>query len=433
VQHENSAGYKFLKKKKAIGSNVLFLRFTNLVYLFMKWYPNIAASIVKALEDIFNHQKQGDKVINTLLKSQPKWGSRDRRFVAGVLYDIIRWKRLYEYLADADIKTEKGKWAVLGVWSVFNQIDLPDWKEFKPLKPDKIREKFELLNDEKIKQSVPDWLFDLGQAQLKSEWLTELKALNQEAEVVLRANTLKTTPEKLQKILEKEGLETYRHQEYPDALFLKNRRKLTHLKSYKQGLFEVQDASSQLVAPFTGAKPGQTVIDACAGAGGKTLHLAAQMQNKGQILAYDIYESKIKELKLRAKRSGVKNIVEAGVINNKILKKNHQRADILLLDTPCSSLGTLRRKPGLKWELNSDKLRQINVIQRDILKDYEAMLKPGGTLIYVTCSILPLENQEVVKNFLKTNKNYKFVEDKTILPSKTKGDGFYMAKLKKQL
>ena len=399
----------------------------------MKWYPNIAAAIIKALEDIFNHQKQGDKVINALLKSQPKWGSRDRKFVAKVLYDIIRWKRLYEYLADADIKTDKGKWAVLGVWTVLNKIDLPDWEEFKRLNPDEIINKYNSLTDEKIKQSVPDWLYDLGQSQLKSDWLTELKALNREAEVVLRTNTLKTTPEKLQKIFYKEGLETYPHQDYPDALFLKNRRKLTHLKSYKQGLFEVQDASSQLVAPFTGVKPGQTIIDACAGAGGKTLHLAAQMQNKGQILAYDIYESKIKELKLRAQRNGVKNIVETSVINNEILKNNYQKADILLLDAPCSSLGTLSRKPGLKWELNPDKLRQINVIQRDILNDYESMLKPGGTLIYVTCSILPVENQEIVKDFLKTRKNYTFVEDKIILPSTSKGDGFYMAKLKKQL
>jgi len=151
----------------------------------MKWYPNIAAAIIKALEDIFNHQKQGDKVINALLKSQPKWGSRDRKFVAKVLYDMIRWKRLYEYLADTDIKTEKGKWAVLGVWAVLNQIDLPDWEEFKMLNPDKITHKYNSLTDEKIKQSVPDWLFDLGQAQLKSDWLTELKALNGEAEVVL--------------------------------------------------------------------------------------------------------------------------------------------------------------------------------------------------------------------------------------------------------
>jgi len=399
----------------------------------MKWYPNIAAAIIKALEDIFNHQKQGDKVINALLKSQPKWGSRDRKFVAKVLYDVIRWKRLYEYLSSTDIETEKGKWAVLGVWSVLNQIDLPDWEEFKRLNRDEIIDKNNSLTDEKIKQSVPDWLFDLGQAQLKSDWLTELKELNKEAEVVLRVNSLKTTPGKLQKILEKEGLETYRHQDYPEALFLKNRRKLTHLKSYKQGLFEVQDASSQLVAPFTGVKPGQTIIDACAGAGGKTLHLAAQMQNKGQILAYDIYESKIKELNARAKRNGVKNIVESGIINLNTLKNNYHKADILLLDAPCSSLGTLRRKPGLKWELNSDKLRQINVIQRDILNDYESMLKPGGILIYVTCSILPIENQEVIKNFLETNKNYKFVEDKTVLPSKSKGDGFYMAKLKKQL
>ena len=399
----------------------------------MKWYRNLAEAVIITLEDIFNRHKQADKVINTLLKSQKKWGSRDRKFAAGLLYDIVRWKRLYEYLSDADILTKQGKWDVIGAWAVLNNIELPDWEEFNAINPDEILKKYQNITDEAVKQSVPDWLFDLGKTQLKEQWNETLKALNEEAPLTIRVNRLKTNPENLMQILFKQGIETYQNSGYPDALFLKKRRKLTHLKCYKQGLFEVQDASSQLVAPFTGAVSGDFVIDACAGAGGKTLHLATQMQNKGQILAYDIYPSKIAELRKRAKRNGIKNLTESGIIDVRIIKKNHEKADILLLDAPCSSLGTLRRNPGLKWELNSDKIKQINVIQRDILDTYESMLKPGGYLIYVTCSILPMENQLIVKNFLSTHKNYTFVEDKTILPSKSKGDGFYMAKLKKQV
>ena len=398
----------------------------------MKWYRNLAEAVIITLEDIFNRYKQADKVINSLLKSQKKWGSRDRKFVAGLLYEIVRWKRLYEYISDSDISTNQGKWSVIGAWAVLNDIELPNWEEFNDINSDEILKKYQDITDEAVKQSIPDWLFDLGQTQLKDQWIETLKALNDEAPVSIRVNRLKTNPDKLRQILLKQDIETYQDSGYPDALFLKKRRKLTHLKCYKQGLFEVQDASSQLVAPFTGVVAGDVVIDACAGAGGKTLHLATQMKNQGQILAYDIYPAKIEELRKRAKRNGIKNLTESGIIDAETVKKNHEKANVLLLDAPCSSLGTLRRNPGLKWELNSDKIKQINVIQLDILESYESMLKPGGYLIYVTCSILPMENQLIVKNFLSKHKNYTFVEDKTILPSKSKGDGFYMAKLKKQ-
>ena len=398
----------------------------------MRWYPNIAQAIITELDDIFNRQKQANKVINSLLKSQKKWGSRDRKFVARVLYDIVRWKRMYEHVAEADILTREGKWRVLGAWSVLNRVDLPDWVDFQHVDIEEILLNIQNIQDESIKQSVPDWLFQLGKKHLGKQWQTELVAMNEEAPLTIRVNRLKTSPEKLMTILNREGVETFREDVYPDALFVKERKKLTHLKSYRQGLFEVQDASSQLVAPFTEAGPSDIVIDACAGAGGKTLHLATQMQNKGQIYAYDIFDSKIEELLRRAKRNGVKNIVEAGIINPKVVMKNKEKADVLLLDAPCSSLGTLSRNPGLKWELNMDKLQNINAIQRNIINDYEQMLKPGGYLIYVTCSILPLENEMIVNNFLSTHKNYIFVEDLTIYPSTAIGDGFYMAKLKKQ-
>ena len=398
----------------------------------MKWYRNLAEAVVLALNDIFNRQKQANKIINRLLKSQKKWGSRDRKFVARILYDIVRWKRLYEYVTDANILTREGKWKILGAWSVLNQIDLPDWVEFQQLNPDDIILKQQNISDESVKHSVPDWLFQLGDKQLDTSWITELAAMNKEAPLTIRVNKLKITPEKLIKILNDEGVESYQEATYPDALFIKERKKLTHLKSYRQGLFEIQDASSQMVAPFTGATQEHIVIDACAGAGGKTLHLAVQMQNKGHIFAYDIFPSKIEELLRRAKRNGVKNIVKAGIINSKVIEKNKEKADILLLDAPCSSLGTLSRNPGLKWELSFDKLQKINTIQKNIINDYEQMLKPGGYLIYVTCSILSLENEMIVNNFISTHKNYTFVEDLTVYPSTAKGDGFYMAKLKKQ-
>jgi len=395
-----------------------------------KWYKNIYVEVISALDAIFNRQEQADKHIQALLKKHKKWGSRDRKFVAKLLYDIVRWKRYYEYLAQTTIETPEGKKRILSVWTILNNIPVPDYLFYDDINLEYIRQRDSDLSDFAIRQSVPNWLYDLGKNQLgEKKWQAELLALNNEAPLVIRVNTLKTTKKKLKKTLDSEGIDYEENEDYPDALFLKNRKKMTHLSAYKNGLFEIQDASSQLVAPFTGVKPGMTVIDACAGAGGKTLHLASLMQNTGQIMAYDIYESKIKELLSRARRNQVKNIVEAGIITPEIIQKNKQKADILLIDAPCSSLGTLRRKPGLKWELTPEKLLQINVTQKDIINDYEKMLKPGGTLIYVTCSVLPQENKEIVNNFLKKHKNYTFVSEKTIFPSLNNGDGFYMAKL----
>ena len=398
----------------------------------MKWYPNLIQAIISALNEIFNEDKQGDKVIVRLLKSQKKWGSRDRKFVSQVLYDIIRWKRLYEHITDSDIQTPEGKWKAIAAWATHCNIDLPDWESFQSMDVQSFKKKFENVDNQDITQSVPDWLYEMGQQAFdKNQWDLELQALNKEAPIVLRVNTLKTGKETLQKILLKDGISTQEIPNCPDALILEKRRKLTHLKAYQKGLFEIQDASSQLVAPFSGVQKGMTVIDACAGAGGKTLHLAGIMQNTGRILAYDIYQSKLDELQKRARRNGINNIVETAVISPEIIRKNYEKADVLLLDAPCSSLGTLRRKPDLKWKLNPDKIKQINVIQKDIINNYEQMLKPGGYLIYVTCSILPLENQFVVKDFLLRHKNYKFVDEKTIYPSQFEGDGFYMAKLLK--
>ena len=395
----------------------------------MKWFKNTAKAVVEALNDIFNEKRQADKVIQNLLKQNKKWGSRDRKFVAKVLYDIVRWKRLYEYVTNSDIKTIEGKWNILTAWSKQNSVEIPAWFE-NTVEHNKIN-LYQHLSFS-IAQSIPDWLNETGYKELEKDFFEkEIQALNREAQVVIRTNTLLISKENLISKLNKKGIQTEVNTDYPEAIFIINRSKLTHLDCYKKGLFEIQDASSQLVAPFTEVKPEMTVIDACAGAGGKTLHLATQMKNKGKILAYDIYQNKIDELLRRARRNRVKIIREASVITPEIINNNREKADILLLDVPCSSLGTLRRKPGLKWELNPDKLLQINTIQKNILNSYANMTKVGGYLIYVTCSILPSENKENVNYFLKQNNNFTFVEDKNIFAHETKGDGFYMAKLKR--
>lgn len=176
------------------------------------------------------------------------------------------------------------------------------------------------------------------------------------------------------------------------------------------------------------------VVDCCAGAGGKTLHLAALMQNKGQLIALDIFQNKLNELKRRAKRAGAFNIEPRLIDSTKVIKKLHDKADRVLIDAPCSGLGVLRRNPDAKWKLKPEFLAEIQKTQADILDRYSKILKPGGKMVYATCSILPSENQKQIAAFLRREAGQEFslVKEKTILPSQSGYDGFYMAMLERK-
>ncbi len=192
----------------------------------------------------------------------------------------------------------------------------------------------------------------------------------------------------------------------------------------------MQDAGSQAIAPYLRIESGQRVIDACAGAGGKTLHLAALMKNKGRIIAMDTEEWKLQELQKRARRAGISNIEPKVIESGKTVKRQANSADRLLLDVPCSGLGVLKRNPDAKWKLSLDFINKVRELQQHILRDYCDMLKPGGLLVYSTCSILPSENEEQVRVFLDSNKNFQLISDRHIFPSEG-FDGFYMALMKK--
>ena len=184
-----------------------------------------------------------------------------------------------------------------------------------------------------------------------------------------------------------------------------------------------------MVAAYLEPAPGMRVVDACAGAGGKTLHLAALMQNKGQLIAMDIYESKLKKLKVRARRNGVHNVDTRLIDSTKPIKKLHNKADRVLIDAPCSGLGVLRRNPDTKWKLQPEFLEHIRKTQQELLTKYSKMVKPGGKLVYATCSVLPSENQNQVQQFLESQSEFEFVSDQKILASTSGYDGFYMALL----
>lgn len=404
----------------------------------MRLYRNLVFATVDALAEIFNEGEYADKVIEKTLKRDKRWGARDRSFIAETTYDIVRWKRLYSEIAEVKAPYSREKlFRVFAVWATLRGIEIPeDWKQIEPVPTRRIKGKFdELSKIRKYRESIPDWLDELGVKELGEEvWEKEIHALNQQAPVVLRVNTLKTDKAALKAKLQSEGIETEILSQYPDALQLKERANVFKTEAFKEGNFEVQDASSQLVAEFLEVQPGMRVVDTCAGAGGKSLHLAALMENKGQLIATDIYENKLKELKRRARRAGAHNIDPRAIDSSKVIKKLYNTADRVLIDAPCSGLGVLSRNPDAKWKLQPEFLETIKMTQEQILNQYSRIVKPGGRLVYATCSVLPSENEEQVQKFLSTEegKTFKLRKEQKILSSETGYDGFYMALLERE-
>ena len=402
----------------------------------MRLHRNLTYAVIDSIRDIFNEGVYANKAVEKALKRDKRWGSRDRKFVAETIYEITRWKRLYAEIAEVKEPFDRPNlWRIFSVWCVLKGIPLPDWNQIEPTPTRRIKGKFDDLSKiRKYRESIPDWIDEVCAKELGEElWTKEMAALNQQAEVILRTNTLKISKADLRKQLKTESIETEFIHNYPDALRLVERANVFTTEAFQKGYFEVQDASSQLVAEFLDVKPGMKIIDTCAGAGGKTLHLSALTENKGQIIAMDIYESKLRKLKVRAKRNGAHNIDLRVIDSTKPIKKLHDKADRVLIDAPCSGLGVLRRNPDAKWKLQPEFLENIKKTQQEVLEQYSKMVKPGGKLVYATCSVLPSENQEQVNIFLTSEfgKNFTFVKDKKVLAHVSGFDGFYMALLER--
>ena len=401
----------------------------------MKLHRNLVDAVIQSLRQIFEENKYADKVIEKVLKQNPKWGGRDRRFIAETTYGMVRWWRLLKEVVEiSDTQKENDFWKLFGTWCVLNEIELPYWDELKNINKKKILETHEEKRSiRKIRESIPDWLDDIGIQELgEADWEKEIHSLNQEAKVVLRVNTLKTSIEELQKQFNEVLIETETLDWTSDALVLKERQNIFQRKQFKDGLFEVQDAASQVVASFLRVEPNMRVIDACAGGGGKTLHLAALMKNKGRIIALDVEQWKLDEVKKRARRAGASNIETRLVDSTKVIKRLHESADRLLLDVPCSGSGVLKRNPDAKWKLTAEYIEYVKTKQYEILTNYSSMLKTSGVLVYSTCSIFPSENAKQIEKFIKEqNGKYQLIEEKRLLPSANGFDGFYMAAMKK--
>ena len=389
-------------------------------------HRNLLIGIHDALEEtFFQDKKYADKVLERLLKAHKKWGSADRQVVSEIFYDIVRWKKRLEYYMGEGTKPSNIYNLILA-YLLWKKVKYKKFDEFDGIKTGGILSKLDkkTFPTKAIEHSVPDWLAGLFEKELGA-------ALKEQAPVILRANSLKISAENLVEILKEEGVNSFVLRGYPDAVQLEEKKNVFLTSAFKEGFFEVQDASSQKIAELLDVKEGMRVVDACAGAGGKTLHIAALMKNKGQIIALDIYEWKLAELKRRAKRAGAFNIETRFIEDNKVIKRLHNTADRLLIDAPCSGLGVLKRNPDSKWKIDEDFINRIKTEQENILQNYSKILKKGGKMVYATCSILPSENGEQVRKFLAENTEFALVKEENIMPSDGY-DGFYMALIERK-
>lgn len=397
----------------------------------MRLHRVLIIGLRQALSEALFGDKYADKVIEKELKANKKWGSKDRAFVAESFYDIIRWKRKLEFYMGEDIR-KNNIYDLILTYLLLNDYEIPGFDEFKGMDFRKITDRFDLeIDNPAVAHSVPDWLYELIYKSYPEQVDAIFTALNEQAKVYIRVNTLKTTREDLISALAAEGVEVELIEGHEEALVLAVRKNVFRTNAFQDGWFEVQDLSSQLVAGALDPQPGTRVFDVCAGAGGKTLHIASLMKNKGQIIALDLYEWKLRELKRRAKRAGAHNI-ETRPIIAKTIKRLKDSADRLLIDAPCSGLGVLKRNPDAKWKLDAAFIERITKEQAEILQNHSKVLRKGGKMVYATCSILPEENEQQVEKFLSNNPEFTLLKQETLLPHVTGNDGFFIAVLERK-
>ncbi|MES2475801.1 MAG: RNA methyltransferase [Verrucomicrobiota bacterium] len=392
----------------------------------MKMHRILAEAAATIAKSVFREHKVLDHELAAAFEENPKWGKRDRGFIAETVFEVARWRRALSFLVDSEETTAlcTAQWVRMG-------YEIPEWWSYNGKTPEEIvARESELANQPRaVRESIPDWIDALGVAELGDAWDAELAALNQRAPVFLRVNTLRTTRPEVIAWLASFNIAASEVDGLPDALVLAAGKMLP--KSLRlDGRVEIQDAGSQKIAPLVDPQPGERIIDACSGAGGKSLHLAALMKGEGRVFGMDVDAKKLVELERRAKRANANKCVKSKPIMSATTTDFAEIADRLLIDAPCSGLGTLKRQPDLKWRLKPAQLDRLRGIQAELLEKYTAMLKPGGRLVYATCSILPSENRAAVDGLLAKG-GFTLVEECPVSPAATGFDGFYAAALVK--
>ena len=395
----------------------------------------LSPEIFKTLRVIFWENVYATKAIQITLRLHPEWEENKRAVFSETVYDLIRWWRLLWYIIDQEPSSEEKDFQKLITIYLFSKKgDIDVLQKKRELDTSQVLQRIETANASRIlRESIPDWLDVQGEKELGFRWDTVIASLNKNPDLIIRVNILKTTSKELMVILRKEGIIAEPLDWSPDALFIREKTNVFKLLSFNAGLFEVQDAASQMVCRILDPQPGMRVVDACAGEGSKTLHLAALMKNKGKIIALDTQEWRLRELRKRATKAGVDTIEIRLITSSKVHKRMKDTADRLLLDVPCSGLGTLQRNPDIKWKLTSQDLDRLKRLQQDLLESYCTILKPLGNMVYSVCSIFSSEGEDQVQRFLKNHQDFRLLNEKRYWPGIDRTDGFYIALIQRIL
>ncbi len=393
----------------------------------------ISSEIFKTLQEVFWTDTYASKAIQRTLQDHHEWDDQTRGLFSETVYDLIRWWRPLWFIIDREPSSdEKDFEKLLTIYLFSKKGDLTALQKKRGLHTETILQRIQTTKTSRVlRESLPDWLDRLGEQELGSRWETVIASLNTKPDLIIRANSLKTTTKDLSSLLRKEGILAEPINGNPDALIIKEKTNVFNLGSFNAGLFEVQDTASQMVSRTLHPQPGMRIIDACAGEGSKTLHLAALMKNKGKIIALDTQDWRLRQLQKRATKAGVDTIETRLLTSSKIYKRMKGTADQLLLDVPCSGLGTLRRNPDIRWKLTEVALNRLRTLQQDLLERYSPMVNPNGTMVYSVCSILPSEGEQQIQRFLRTNKTFRLGTEKRYWPDTDGTDGFYIALLER--
>ncbi len=370
-----------------------------------------------------------DQTLSEYFRARRYIGSKDRHAVSDLFYGVVRRRAALAWWIGekkaAGLEAGRAQMiaalALIEGWRAQHFAHAFDGAEYHPKPLEAAERAFQRALEghtlahpgqpDWVRYEIPEWLFaPLAQA-FGAGLERELLALQGEAPVDLRVNTLKGTREEALKALQSAGIEALPTPYSPLGLRLSRRAGIAGTKAFQQGLIEVQDEGSQLVALLTDARPGQRVCDFCAGAGGKTLALAAAMGNRGQIMALDVREGRIARAALRLRRAGAHNVTRRVLASHRDpwVKRHKASFDRVLVDAPCTGCGTWRRNPDAKWRIRAEDLDELLRLQGDILASAARLVKPGGRLVYATCSLLPAENQAQIGGFLARDPGFRLV------------------------
>jgi 16S rRNA (cytosine967-C5)-methyltransferase len=420
---------------------------------------SLIGHVTELYAEVVDSPKPADRHIDLFFRSRKYLGSNDRRFIAETMYGMLRHRTRVEWIVSlSDRKNDPtmlcAAYLLLSGAASKGQIaeetGIP--QDVMTVIDERVRtepENLSVTDALAVKYSLQSWMISAWKAEYGIDELEPLCAsLNTQAPMTIRVNTIKTTREECRNRLAQEGLDTDIAELSPFGLHLKRRTNLFQLQAFREGLFEVQDEGSQLLALLADPKPGSKVVDACAGAGGKALAMAAVMKNRGEIFALDVHSFRLEELRKRIKRSGVDSIRSKVIREGEMEEGLMDAGDVVLVDAPCTGTGTIRRNPGMKWSVSETMVEELHQKQLQILTLNSNYVKPGGRLVYATCSLMNRENESVVEQFLADHDGFELVPSAAVLeryglsrlsstkyfqllPHRYNTDGFFAAVLKR--